>query len=194
MRQAEQGPLHPIYGGGLVLLCPNRTPRQPNDTPAKGCRNEHAGQLHDDGETLRAALGQVTASRGALQRRNPVGQARNPVDQMHAGSTRGRPSSSRLGRDNHGNKAARSQQGLRGIEMALLRAISIPRLSIAGARGAVRSAGRRSRSERTRRHEACSAARATRHAAVSDPGGRLTGTPGRPLPVCRDFPGFRVPG
>jgi hypothetical protein len=71
------------------------------------------------GETLRAALGQVTASRGALASAGtPLVKQGTPVDQMHAGSTRGRPSSSRVGRDNHGNKAARSQQGLHGTQRA----------------------------------------------------------------------------
>jgi hypothetical protein len=32
-RQVEQGPLHLIHGGGLVLLCPTDTPPPANDTP-----------------------------------------------------------------------------------------------------------------------------------------------------------------
>ena len=33
-RQVEQGPLHLIHGGGLVLLCPTGTPPPATDTPA----------------------------------------------------------------------------------------------------------------------------------------------------------------
>ncbi len=36
VRQAEQGPLHPINGGGLVLLCPSRKPR-PHTTRRRRC-------------------------------------------------------------------------------------------------------------------------------------------------------------
>jgi len=33
-RRAEQGPLHLIHGGGLLLLCPSAILRPSNDTPA----------------------------------------------------------------------------------------------------------------------------------------------------------------
>jgi hypothetical protein len=65
VRQAEQGPLHPIYGGGLVLLCPNRTPRQLTTRRQKVAVTNMLGNSAMTG-TWWAALGCLPASRGAL--------------------------------------------------------------------------------------------------------------------------------
>jgi hypothetical protein len=98
VRQAEQGPLHPIYGGGLVLLCPNRTPRQLTTRRQKVAVTNMLGSSAMTGNLTGGARPGNSLARRSRKRRNPVGQARDPVDQMRAGSTRDRPSSSRVGR------------------------------------------------------------------------------------------------
>lgn len=159
MRQAEQGPSIP-YMEGPCPIVPKQNAPPTNDTPAKGCRNEHAGQHRDDGKPSGPAFGQVTASRRSRRRRNPAGQAGTPLIKcIREAHVAGRPGG-RVGLGNHGKKAARCQWGLRGIEMATSWALSIPRLR---SRGQWSSALRMSVKplRRSRRHAALGMQRGT---------------------------------
>ena len=133
VRQAEQGPSIP-YMEGPCPIVPKQNAPPTNDTPAKGCRNEHAGQHRDDGKPCEPALCQVTAcqvtaSPGALASAGtPLVKQGTPLIKCMREAHVARRPGARVGQGNHAKKAARSQRGLRGIEMALLEAISIPRL------------------------------------------------------------------
>ena len=95
-----------------------------NDTPAKGCRNEHAGQHRDDGKPCEPALCQVTASPGALASAGtPLVKQGTPLIKCMQEAHMARRPGGRVGQGNHGKKAA-FVAGLRGIEMALLGTIS----------------------------------------------------------------------
>ena len=202
MRQADQGPLHPIYGGGLVLLCPNRTPRQLTTRRQKVAVTHMLGNsAMTETSRARARPGNSLARR-SRKRRDPAGQAADPVDQMHAGSTRGRPSR-RPRRPRQSRQEGRAHQrdyvGYKWPPGGPF----VSHIFKTGSRGPV---ARRARVpvmpwRSSRRYAARNAVRGTRHAAggtghaaLSDPGRCLTDTAGRPCSICRDSLGFRAPG
>jgi len=105
--RARPPPSH-IWRGPCPIV-PKQNAPPTNDTPAKGCRNEHAGQHRDDGKPSGPAFGQVTASRRSRRRRNPAGQAGTPLIKcIREAHVAGRPGG-RVGLSNHGKKAARCQ-------------------------------------------------------------------------------------
>src|SRR5262249_37433900 len=74
----------PIYGGGLVLLCPNGTPRQLTTRRQKVAVTKMLGNFALTGNLAGRARPPADLARRSCKRRGPVRQ-------LHAGSTRGRP-------------------------------------------------------------------------------------------------------
>ena len=147
-------------------MCPNRTPRQLTTRRQKVAITNMLGNTAMTGNPRGPALGQVTASRGALASTGTqlVKQGTPLIKCMREAHAAGRPAAA-----SGGTITARRRTFPAGIlwdRNGLLRGHFYPTSSIAGP-AARRSACRRSRSERSRRHAARNAARghAARNAA-----------------------------
>ena len=183
-------------------MCPNRTPRQLTTRRQKVAVTNMLGNTAMTG-TLRArALPGNGLARHSRKRRNPAGQAADPVDQMHAGSTHGTPSWRPCWARQSWQEGRAFLAGLRGIEMALLGTISFyPTSSNRIVGPAARRAPRAGEAvvnvladtqHATRRGAARHAAR-ERGTVRSPVDTRPTERPAG-CPICRDFLGFRASG
>ena len=89
-RQVEQGPLHLIHGGGLVLLCPAGTRSPANDTPANSGQTRTCRRRQGRDLTLRTGGRQLASTSRAEPK--PV----TPLVTTTPGCTRPRATTSRL--------------------------------------------------------------------------------------------------
>jgi hypothetical protein len=198
VRQAEQGPLHPIYGGGLVLLCPNRTPHQLTTRRQKVAVTNMLGNSAMTGNLQGRARPGNGLVRRSRKRREPRWSSGTPLIKCMR-EARGAPSR-RLCRGAITARRPRvPQRGLREIKMVTRWALSYPTPSVAwpqcGAPVPVKRLRRSCRNAARGMQRDTGATRdATGHPALSDPADDGPAQRADRSLMCRDFLGFWVPG